>query len=338
MWDLDLVVVGRTPEAWTVANAARRCGQRVLIACGDTPTFADDWQPADLLHRARTLVTDGRSASTNLTETLAEAAHELQREHESRISRWQRDGGVCVEQVGEFSAGAEGVRLTLHDSDQTWFARQLWVATAASGQRPAWARYDGRFVRTALEISRLTALPSSSIVVGAGSTGLATARFLAACGSRVLLVDRATTPGESVSGGESWESRLLREGIAWMPAAEVISVTPADGEGARVQLISGETLGAQVAWVTTERQGGLEEWGLGPIDLARDERGRVWCDSQLQTSHPAVRVAGPLAALHVGLASDPGYLRQRVWEEARGTAWLPATDRSPATAEPIPLR
>lgn len=321
--DFDLLVLGRTPEAWAVATAARKCRQQVLLATGETPAFADDWPAAELLARARQRweIKRGNGGATRPGEAVEEAVVEMKREHGLRLERWRQGGGCCVEGACRLEETINGgVRLRVNEENTEFRAPRAWVATGDCNQKPAWAAFDAHTVLTPGEAIALTAVPRSAIVVGAGTKGIETARFLVALGTRVLLVDRQPATTLFASRGERLERWLMREGIGVLSQSEVISVVPGAMAGAEVQLVSGEVLHAQTAWLTTESRGRTAHLGFEPGQLATDERGRVWCDANLRSSHAAVRVAGAVAALHGGVACDPGLLRQRVWEEARSIA------------------
>ncbi|MFM8288669.1 MAG: FAD-dependent oxidoreductase [Planctomycetaceae bacterium] len=323
----DLFVLGRTPEAWLVATAARKCGQRVLLACGASAAFPEDWPAAQLLVRARQAWQSREPSAVPFrpSDLLEPAICDLRREHELRIRRWLAAGGECLAEEVHLDEYAAGLRLRGNCPGQEFFARRAWIATGTSPQRPDWAQFDSRAVLAPTDALTQSSIPRSAVVVGAGSTGLETARFLAALGTRVLLIDR-TRPllDGSLAGGERLEKLLLREGIGWMPHSEVISVVPHSEGGAAVQLVTGEVLRTQTAWLAVESRGQIEGLHLASGALVTDERGRLWCDAQLQTSHPLLRVAGTLAAWHEELASDPGLLRQRVWEESHSPALEPA--------------
>lgn len=317
--DYDLFVLGQTPEAWLVATAARKCGQRVLLAVGAPPAFAEDWPTDQILARARQ-VWQSRGPSEVVpgpSELIELAMRDLRREHDLRLRRWLAAGGESAAEEVRLDECADGLRLRGEVSGFEAFAPRAWIATGTSGQRPAWAQFDSRAVFSASDALMLTEVPRSAVVIGAGTTGLETARFLAALGTRVLLIDRGRPAvARSAGGGERLERLLLREGIGWMPHSEVISVVPGSGGGATVQLVTGEVLSTQTAWLAIESRGRTEELDLPTGALVADERGRLWCDAQLQTSHPRIRVAGALAAWQEEVASDPSTLRQRVWEES----------------------
>ena len=111
--DYDLFVLGQTPEAWLVATAARKCGQRVLLAVGAPPAFAEEWPTDQILARARQ-VWQSRAPSEVVpgpSELIELAMRDLRREHDLRLRRWLAAGGESAAEEVRLDECADGLRL-----------------------------------------------------------------------------------------------------------------------------------------------------------------------------------------------------------------------------------
>lgn len=215
----------------------------------------------------------------------------------------------------------------------------LVVATGATPARLPIEPPDTLTLRSAGDARRLremTGTPQRALIIGAGAIGVELASSLAARGSAVTLLDRATGPLERLLGGH-----LSGEATQWLQAAGVdcrwsvdISEIRRCGDGWNVELGDGTVLegdvlisavGARpaVAWL---KDSGL----LTDRALHVDDKGRVVTDAGVV--HDVYAIGDAVTRRHL----DGSTARTESWAAARQHgAWL-AEDLVGTEREPEP--
>ena len=216
-------------------------------------------------------------------------------------------------------------RVLVQSAGQTELlqTRSLVLAMGTRVAAPTRIECDGRRLLRSDEIANWTQLPGSILIAGAGRSGLLTAQLLAACGARVTLLD-ALAPAELPQPPIGRFSHLRHDVLT----AEV----NASGRVC-VLLDNGQTLSADaLVWAagrtgspdqkvtrtssvsragrkasgksTVKPQGrrarsgsiGSEPFVTCDLPLARDERNRLWCSAEQETSIPGLYAVGDLVS------------------------------------------
>jgi len=172
----------------------------------------------------------------------------------------------------------------------------LLVATGSEPLVPGlFASEDPRVV-TSTEALELKEKPTSVMVVGAGAVGVEFARFYAAFGVSVTIVEMMDQciPGSDSEMARALQKSLERAGIEILLGSKVVKLESVK-RGIQVQLEDGKSLKAGQVLVAIGRKLNLEGIGLDEIGVERDESGRFLKTSkQMQTSVQGVFAAGDI--------------------------------------------
>ncbi len=177
--------------------------------------------------------------------------------------------------------------------------RGLVVATGSVPRDlPGLAR-DGLHVMTSDEATRLSTIPRSAIVVGAGAVGVEFASFYRAFGAEVTLVEvlERVLPTEDPDVSREMQRALLRKGTTVLVGARLQDATTGD-QGVAITATDAQStrhLVAELLLVAIGRAPVTDGLGLDEIGVRRDRGFVVPADwSRLETHVPGVHVVGDL--------------------------------------------
>ncbi|MFN7767995.1 MAG: FAD-dependent oxidoreductase [Planctomycetaceae bacterium] len=344
----DLIVVGNTTEASEAAVAAGRLGARVALIHPCLSGWAAPGGAADWLRRLRDAISSctlpvfpdspRRRSSSGLPSPAVLAEEVIERDlcaHrviQQRLDRWRvqcSEGQVCFQMDGELSVRTAGRELRLRSN-------RVILATGTRTDMPEWARAKGPHVLSVDEIPALGEIPRSLLVVGGGTTGLEAAFLFSLLGTRVTLIDRhpRLALGPAIPATTILR-HLQRLGVRVLLDSEVTTASENPEGSVSVELLSGDRLSAERLLVTTERLGQTEGMGLEELGVRRDERGRLWCNEQLQTWSPGVVGLGDVVGHPRELAEKPTAPRDLVWSLLGKSAVLPT--RGIVHSAPVPV-
>ena len=293
-----LVIVGGGPGGLAAARAYRAAGGRAQVAllCGE------DELPYRRPPLTKTYLRGEESRAALALEAPAwYAANAVEVHRGLRATALDLDAGaVSIE---------DGTRLPFD---------ACVLATGSEPRRPPFAGAgELPTLRTLGDADRIRSLVGgrgTATVVGAGFIGCEAAASLALTGTRVTLVAPGEAPhidrlGEAAARRiEGW---LEASGVRLRLGTQVEGVERQNGAWA-VRTAAGETLVADLVLLATgvrPRTELAEGAGLAPAE------GAVQADSSMRTSHPAVLVAGDIAAAHNDAAGRR--LRVEHWGDAR---------------------
>jgi pyruvate/2-oxoglutarate dehydrogenase complex dihydrolipoamide dehydrogenase (E3) component len=322
----DLIVVGATTEASDAAVAAGRLGARVALIHPWFPGWSTPGGASDWLRRMRDAIASCTrivSAETLRTRSLAGlpspallaeevverdyCAHRVFQQRLDRLRIQVFEGQVRFLTGEEVLLRTAGRELPLRSS-------RFIVATGTHTELPPWACLRGRGVLSVDDLPLLEQIPRSLLIVGGGTTGLEAAFLFSLLGTRVTLVDRharlALGPGIPAA---TIVRQLQRLGVRVLLESEVTMAVENPEGSVSIELLSGDRLSAERLLVTTERRGQTEGLGLEQLGVRLDERGRLWCNEQLQTWTPSVVGLGDVVGHPRELAEKPTAPRDLVW-------------------------
>jgi NAD(P) transhydrogenase len=126
------------------------------------------------------------------------------------------------------------------------------------------------------EILRMTHIPSSIVVIGAGVIGIEYASIGAALGASVTVVDAREEMLEFCDAEivESLRYHLRDQDVVFRFGERVTEVVATKG-GTVTRLASGKQIPAEAVFYSAGRQGATDALELANIGLAADERGRI---------------------------------------------------------------
>ncbi|MFN9371208.1 MAG: FAD-dependent oxidoreductase [Planctomycetaceae bacterium] len=322
----DLIVVGNTTEASEAAVAAGRLGARVALidpwlSGWSAPGGASDW-----LRRLRDAIASctrvsspdnprqrasaERPSPALLAEEVIErdfCAYRVIQQRLDRLRVESFEGHVRFLADGELSLKTAARQQHLRSA-------HFILATGTRTDFPVWAGNLGRGVLSVDDLPSLEQIPRSLMIVGGGTTGLEAAFLFSLLGTRVTLVDRRArlVPGAGIPAATILR-QLQRLGVRVLLESEVTMAAENQEGGISIELLSGDRLSAERLLVTTERRGLTDGLGLEELGVRLDERGRLWCNEQLQTWTPGIVGLGDVVGHPRELAEKPMAPRDLVW-------------------------
>ncbi len=153
-------------------------------------------------------------------------------------------------------------------------------------------------VITSDNVSSLTVIPKTMIVVGGGVIGIEYASFFAELGTKVTLVERSDRP-ISFMDHETIEEMIheLRTHDMIFRCNETVSrIAVAEDNAARVviELASGKRMAGDIALMCAGRQGCTEGLHLECAGIEADKRGRLNVNAEYRTANESIFAAGDL--------------------------------------------
>ena len=172
------------------------------------------------------------------------------------------------------------------------------VATGTIATKDPHTAFDGQHILISDDILKLSRLPRTLTVVGAGVIGCEYACIFAALGVRVTLIDKRNRLLPFVAS-EIIDALAyhLRENRVTLRLGEEVSgleLTDDDSHGQRVKihLVSGKQIVTETALHSIGRTGATDKLNLEAAGLAADDRGRLKVNTHYQTGVPHVYAVG----------------------------------------------
>ena len=176
-------------------------------------------------------------------------------------------------------------------------ARAILLATGSTPRSLPGVTIDNERVLDSTGALRLTEVPGSIAIIGAGAVGTEFASVFAAFGARVTLVEYLPSclPLEDEEVSAALTKALQRRGVTVKTGAAVTGVQ-SDAGGVRVALRAGdaeETVAADYALVAVGRAPLVDGLGLDAVGLSVD-RGALPVDERMRTSVDTIYAAGDM--------------------------------------------
>lgn len=201
-------------------------------------------------------------------------------------------------------AAEVGDRIDSSSSCRTLAARRVLLACGTRPVRPNHIRFDSRRILDVESLLLLDELPASTIVVGAGETGLDYAMLLGSLGVDVTVIDEKANIFD-VYGGLMNDQRLCELqslDIAFRLGDEMIGIETRGEDSVAVRLASGKVFIAEAALMCVGRVGETELLNLEAAGVGLDERGRVWCDADGGTWASQITAVGDIVGFRAASA------------------------------------
>jgi pyruvate/2-oxoglutarate dehydrogenase complex dihydrolipoamide dehydrogenase (E3) component len=304
----DVVVIGAGPAGVLAAIRAADLGARTtLVSSGDFGGMAANDGPvpvrtlayaARLMHEARHLPRYGITASIPELryDRLLARVREVVEDVRSRSALRERIDalGVTVyEKAG--AARFTGPHTILTDGGLRLEAEKFIICTGGVSRRLAIPGFE--HTSTHSDALRLSAVPPSILVVGAGSSGVQVASMFHAFGSRVQLFEAGPrilpAEDETVAATVAGELRSMGVGVHQrFGAITSFERTPA---GVRMNYRTDDRDGSAEAAVVVVATGWVADTAglhLAEAGVELDPRGNIRVDQFLRTSAPHIFAAG----------------------------------------------
>lgn len=191
-------------------------------------------------------------------------------------------------------AGQRKVRAVKEDgAEETVEADKIIVAT---GSRPAQIPtfpFDGRNILSSDDALKLTEIPKSMIIVGAGVIGCEWACIFRELGTEITMVEllprAVSTEDEEISDALARE--LKKKKIKLMTGVGVESVSVNKG-GVEAKLPDGKTLSAEKMLVSIGRAFNSEGIGLEEVGVETGKRGEIVVNEKMETRVDGIYAIG----------------------------------------------
>lgn len=322
MESFDLVVVGGGPAGYVGAIRGAQLGLRTALVerdkVGGTCLHVGCIPTKVMLHTAQ-LLEDMRGASefgiAVEAPRLDMAALHRRRDRVVTtnfrgVEYLMRKNGITVFAGDGRLLDATNLRVTAADGTTTDVrAGAILLATGSKPRSLPGVAIDNERVLDSTGALRLTEVPGSIAIIGAGAVGSEFASVFAAFGAKVTLIEYLPSclPLEDEEVAAVLTKALQRRGVTVKTGTAVTGVR-SDGDGVQVALRGGdaeETVAADYALIAVGRAPLVDGLGLDAAGLAV-EGGALPVDARMRTSVETIYAAGDmiggLLLAHVGSA------------------------------------
>ncbi len=280
----DLLVIGNDEEGLSRAISAARAGRHVVVILP-----AENVNSLQLIRLASEAV--ARSSPLSM-RAIREKADQLRGSQSlARCAELQRVGIEVITGDPEFT-GISTVDVRIDGIQTSITAREIVIACGTKSRRPVSFPCNGQSMLVVESLLDLEQIPQSTIVIGAGSIGLATAILLAKWGVDVTIVDEQASLFDVCRAIEGAFAEVSSLPIAFRLCDEVIGTQVRSDRQVSARLASGRVLTAETMIVCVGRDGNTESLNLEAAGVGLDERGRIWSDSRGRTWSPNIFAVG----------------------------------------------
>ena len=312
-YDYDLFVIGSGPAGQRAAIQAAKLGKRVAIAerkavVGgawiNTGTIPSKTLREAVLYLSGYRLHDLHGASysvkqdISMSDLLVRTDHVVKQELDITRHQLKRNSVELIPAAASF-VDPNTLRLeSIRDSGQrTVTANKIVVATGTSDTRAPDIEFDGFRILASDDIPKLSSIPKSLAVIGAGVIGSEYASMFAALGVRVTLIDKRNRLLDFVDAEivDTLIYHLRENRVILRLGEEVTAIERIEtnlGEQVRIHLASGKKLTSEQALYSIGRTGATQELGLQAVGLKPDDRGRLAVNEDYQTEVPSIYAVG----------------------------------------------
>jgi NAD(P) transhydrogenase len=172
-------------------------------------------------------------------------------------------------------------------------AGAIVIATGSRPVRPAAIEFDDESILDSDGILKLTRIPQSLIVVGAGVIGIEYASVFAAVGTKVTVIDARPDLLPFCDAEIVRALQLsLRDLRVDFRLHETVEAVERHETGALIMLKSGKRIVGETVLYSAGRQGATDGLGLEEIGVETDERGQIHVDELYRTSVEGIYAVG----------------------------------------------
>jgi NAD(P) transhydrogenase len=280
----DLLVIGDEQEGTERSLSAARMGRRVGVVGLDDASAS-----LDLMRRAVDRIVE--CDVVTMESLRAEVTRLIRSQTLLQRAMADRLGIERISGKAQFVTDSS-VEIVDGGSSRIVTANEIIVACGTKSRQPASFQCDGRRVLVSESLLELDHMPRSSIIVGAGATGLATAMLLAKLGVEVTVIDEHLVLFDVCRALDGSFEEIPLLPIAFRLGEEVIGTELRPDRRVAARFASGRVLTSDAIVVCVGRVGKTETLNLEAVGVGLDERGRLWCDSTGHTWSPRILAVG----------------------------------------------
>ncbi len=178
-------------------------------------------------------------------------------------------------------------------SIKDYHGKFILIASGTKPAHPPGTPINGTNILDSDHIMRLTTLPRSMVVVGAGVIGVEYASIFSALDIEVTLIDGRREMLEFLDREivDEFIHHLRDRDVNIRLGDKVVSIEDL-GSQVRLHLASGKQVRAEMALFAAGREGVTHELKIENAGITPDERGRIKVDEHYRTSVPHIYAAG----------------------------------------------
>ncbi|MBE0606222.1 MAG: Si-specific NAD(P)(+) transhydrogenase [Deltaproteobacteria bacterium] len=303
----DLVVIGSGPAGQRAAVQAAKLGRRVALVerrqvvggvCIHTGTIPSKTLREAILYLTgyaqHTVYGASYAVKQNIEagDLKVRVDHVIQREIDVVLSQLRRNGVEVIHGQAAF-AGPHEVAVSGPQYDGTLHGEVIVLAVGTTPAPPSGIDCDDRVLVDSDGFVRLSRIPKTATVVGAGIIGVEYGSMLAALGVPVTLIDKRERLLDFVDReiADNLAYQLREKNMSIRLGEEVSRILREDGR-AVTELSSGKRIVSDLALFSVGRLGDTAALNLPAAGLEADARGRLAVDAFFRTRVPHIYAVG----------------------------------------------
>jgi NAD(P) transhydrogenase len=310
-FDFDLLAIGSGPAGQRAAVQAAKLGKRaaiieqqagiggVCVESGTIPSKTFREAVITVTGAAESLARQGLLRTIpqpTAAQLLARVDDVVRREIDVLVHQLRRNGVEVLGGCASF-VDAHTVRVASAGGSRDVTAASIVIAVGTLPAAPPGVPVDGTTVLTSDDIGKLTRIPRSLTVVGAGVVGIEYASMFAALGvTEVTIVDRRERPLEFLDAEivDELMHQMRKRNVTFRCGEAVAHIERTDGPSSRIAIAleSGKRIVSDAVLFSVGRIGATAGLNLDRAGLMADDRGRLKVDAQFRTVVPHIFAAG----------------------------------------------
>jgi NAD(P) transhydrogenase len=308
MQSFDMIVIGSGPAGQRAAIQAAKSGKRVALVeraqciggvCINTGTIPSKTMREAVMHLSGYSyqniygVNYRVKEKISMTDLAFRVQHVIKTEIDVTVAQLSRNNIEVLFGVASF-IDPHTIRVSNTHASADYRAETVIIGT---GTKPAVSEkvpINGRNIINSDQITQMTDIPKTLIVVGGGVIGVEYTCMFATLGVRVILVERRPRLLE-FADSEIVEalSYHLRDNRVTLRLNEEVSSVEETPEGTVVAYLeSKKRLSGDALLYAVGRQGNIDELDLAKAGIEADARGRIKVDENYATSQPHIFAVG----------------------------------------------
>jgi NAD(P)H dehydrogenase (quinone) len=302
---MRFVIIGAGPAGNQAASHAARLGLDVVLierdVIGGSANLRDCIPSKTMIATGGALSALGRMAGMGLSDAearldvsaLAERVTDIENRLEAATTELLLRQGVELVRGTARLDGPHVVVARTGETERTYEADAVLIATGSRPRVPEWAHLDGERVLTTRDAYPPKELPTHLAVIGSGVTGVEFVHMFSSLGSEVtLIVSRQhVLPQKDPEVAAALEENFINRGVRLLKGARAESVTRT-GSGVRVTCNDGRVVEASHALFAVGSIPNTEDLNLHSAGLEVDAGGYLAINHHCQTDVGHVYAAG----------------------------------------------
>ena len=309
MQKFDVVIIGSGPAGKTAAIQAAKLGRNVAIVdaageiggvCVHTGTIPSKTLRETVLNltgwRERGFYGRAYRVKSDITASdLMQRLHlTLQSEVDIQQDHLVRNGVHIVSGFARF-VSEDQIDVSTSNGDVIQVSADRFIISVGTRTyRPDYVPFNGTTVIDSDEVTRMTKLPRSLTVIGAGVVGVEYATIFKTLDINVTLVEPRETMLDFIDQEILMHFRhdLVDDGMRLQFGQKVTEISCRENGSCVVKLESNRAIASDMVLFAAGRVGATDNLGLENVGIETDHRGRISVNERFQTSNPRIYAAG----------------------------------------------